>query len=205
MLADHKEDPQEIKIAPTGAQSLWVPMERASVISQQSYSRLTSCFKIFSSLDSDEQIQSLAKEANCTPGTLLAIFRCWLLEYVKKNYSRFKTESFVSGCWRRLQETSRESALYDEAKSLQIPPCLLARLVIGWYLKETATNKQIFSLLKEPESIELPWLRSNVLYCIDRDVHYTPAAESHKQAYGLERERAIEEFLRCKEVSFLGR
>ncbi|XP_033121067.1 protein C15orf41 homolog isoform X2 [Anneissia japonica] len=121
-------------------------------------------------------------------------------EMIKYYYDEFLAKS---------KEDPFGPVMLDLAFKADLPPALLARIVLEQYLatscsdQENVSKLQLSQLLKETHLIQDPVLSFQVQQAVLNDMSYGPIVESIKHSIGSEYEFKLENLLKSSNISFI--
>ncbi|SPQ97830.1 unnamed protein product (mitochondrion) [Plasmodiophora brassicae] len=122
--------------------------------------------------------------------TLVAIYTQTYQLQTRMRMHVHKRQTNIDSYVQRYQEGEE---LISIAKSIDLAPCLLARII----LRETLSMspKDITQCLREPALVDDERLRNQLVRCVESDEHYSPSSERIRSALGLEYEFVLYESL----------
>ena len=142
-------------------------------------------------LHSIEDVRQLAASQRAlTYDALLSMFASKQQDHVKKNSKRHRQAAS-----KYVERYERGETMLQIAASLQLPPSMLARIVLEDKLK-VGQGKEVGAFIKDPSQLPDKRLQREVREAVAADVCYGPGVDTVRRLIGVEYEMRLEQHLR---------
>eukprot|EP00658_Telonema_sp_P-2_P072595 TRINITY_DN6170_c0_g1_i1.p1 TRINITY_DN6170_c0_g1~~TRINITY_DN6170_c0_g1_i1.p1 ORF type:complete len:261 (+),score=80.99 TRINITY_DN6170_c0_g1_i1:24-806(+) len=154
--------------------------------------------QIVEQLKSRDDIPVIAQEFSIPYDTLVSIYGT---KYQKMIKQQTRLHHLPENVAKYVQAWREGTCILEMAEAVNFSPCLLARIIVASL--HSLTKAEVSRIIKQPESLEDPRLRGEVMEAIEADDNFSPAIDRIRQNVGREYEYILQEKLNASNIPYI--